>query len=238
MAAPQSNKNMNILVDMVFSKRAISSLLCCVFVGAPTANLAKEANQAVCCRTSGGTRAACSGLWVGHMVPPNSRFQPGPQGLIGLLHQSSREEMLVVLQFRSLTGQVLGEARLPMHKAGLWLLKLPLQEDPAMKLPLVWESYPACRANEPPSQTLLESGTESRTSEAMNGIHELLAEQQKACGHTVATQPLLQAMQWGELASKFPSRLPVWCLKLKVSPLDASEEAGSGTTPRIDPKSR
>lgn len=192
-------------------------LLCVPIVFAPAAG-ANQKQRTICCRSSGGTRGTCLNLWA-HLVPVSNRFDPGPSRMIALLQGPSPNGETMRVQLSRPAGQLLVDQILPAQRAAVWLLTLPKPDRAEVSLPLLWESFPTCRPNRPPSRTLLETGPTAKASTHSSPLSALLG----LCGKEVATAPLLRDFGMEEWISTLPAALPVHCQVLKV---------GSGALPQ------
>lgn len=212
--------------------RAIPLLALGLCLAFEPAVLAKEANRTICCRSSGGTRGTCLNLWA-HLVPPSNRFNPGGSRLIALLQGPSAQPTAMVLQLLNLAGDPVGGQTLPAQGVGVRLLKLPAADRPALNQPLVWESFPTCQPNKPPTRSILvteplQDPSSSPRAKNVNYQAPLtdrsqnaLAALRKACGGMADTKSLLDAFvfQADEWSAKLPPQLPVYCETLSVQSL-------------------
>jgi len=208
----------------------IVSLSLCLWFG--PAVLAKEAKQTICCRSSGGTRGTCLNLWA-HLVPPSNSFNPGSSRTIALLQGPSAQPTAMVLQLSNLAGDPVGGQTLPAQGVGVRLLRLPQVDRPALNQPLVWESFPTCQPNKPPTWSILvaEPLPDLSSSPRPKDVsyqtplnyrsQNALAALRKACGGTTDTKSLLDAFgfQVDEWSAKLPAQLPVYCETLSVQSL-------------------
>jgi hypothetical protein len=82
----------------------------------------------------------------------------------------------------------------------------------------LWESYPACGAPQepeaPPARSLLLPG---EGGPADGAVREQLRLLQRACGTSVATEPLLERFGFGDRRNGLPEQLPVHCDPLPPS---------------------
>jgi hypothetical protein len=186
-------------------------VLCFSLALAPCAG-ANQRQQTICCRSSGGTRGTCLNLWA-HLVPISNRFDPGPSRLIALLQGPSPNTESMRVQVFSATGQPLTDQTLPAQRVAIWLLTLPQPDRQQLTQPLLWESFPTCRPNRPPTRTLLETGRTPPATTRPSPLADLL----NACEKEVATGPLLRAFGLEEWINKLPETLPVRCQALKAS---------------------
>jgi len=201
-------------------------------LGFEPAALAKEAKQTICCRSSGGTRGTCLNLWA-HLVPQSNRFNPGSSRLIALLQGPSAQPTAMAVAFSTLAGDPVGMQTLPPQGVGVRLLQLPEADRPVLRQPLVWESFPTCQPNKPPTRTtlvaepLLDQGP-SPNSFAVRSPQSLVERSQQAlkdlrkdCGRMAETKSLLEAsdFQVVEWAAKLPAQLAVSCETLSLQSL-------------------
>ncbi|MFN9630296.1 MAG: hypothetical protein ACK59A_08720 [Cyanobacteriota bacterium] len=192
----------------------------------PTA-AAKEANQPICCRSSGGTRSTCLNVWA-HLVPSSNRFGPGANRLIALLQGSSPQPTAMTLQFSTPAGELLGEQTLAALGEGIRLLTLSGSTASGLKTPLVWESFPSCRPNKPPTRSTLIPGTALPMDDPSQ---QALAQLGESCGGSVATAPLLRVFGMEEFIAKLPPTLQVRCEVLSIEAGGISSPQGSGSRP-------
>ena len=212
--------------------RVIPLLALGLCLGFEPAVLAKEPKQTICCRSSGGTRGTCLNLWV-QLVPPSNRFNPGSSRLIALLQGPSAQPTAMAVEFSTLAGDPVGMQTLPPQGVGVRLLQLPEADRPVLRQPLVWESFPTCQPNKPPTRStlvaepLLDQGP-SPKSLAVRSPHSLVERSQQAlkdlsnaCGAITNTKSLLEAFdfQVDEWAAKLPAQLPVSCETLSLQSL-------------------
>ncbi|MFM7237679.1 MAG: hypothetical protein ACKOYK_13115 [Cyanobium sp.] len=166
----------------------------------------KEANKTICCRASGGTRGTCLNVWA-HLVPTSNRFHPGPSRTIAILQGASPTPTAMTVQLSTLEGELVGEQTLPEEGASVRLLTLPEANRPPLNQPLMWESFPTCRPNKPPTRTILVGSREA----GQEASERQLAELRKSCGKVVDIAPLLKAFAMEEFSAKLPPSLPVRC---------------------------
>jgi hypothetical protein len=198
-------------------------VLCSSLVLAPAA-VANQAQKTICCRTSGGTRGSCLNLWA-HLVPPGNRFDPGPRRLIALLQGPSVSPTAMHVQITSLTGERLVDQTLPAQRGAVWLLAMPESNPKVLAQHLVWESFPTCRPDKPPTRSILEPGSAAKATTAP------LTSWRASCGKEVTTAALLQAVGLEEWSGKLPTTLPVMCLPLTTRPTESSSNQGSEANP-------
>lgn len=211
--------------------RVIPLLALGLCLGFEPAALAKEAKQTICCRSSGGTRGTCLNLWA-HLVPQSNRFNPGSSRLIGLLQGPSAQPAAMAVEFSTLAGDPVGMQTLPPQGVGVRLLQLPEADRPVLRQSLVWESFPTCQPNKPPTRTTLVAepllDQLSPKSLAVRSPQSLVERNQqalkdlsKACGRLADTKGLLEAFgfQVDEWAAKLPAQLPVSCETLSLQSL-------------------
>lgn len=198
------------------------SLLC----GLGPAAWAKDANKTICCRSSGGTRGTCLNLWA-HLVPLSNRFDPGVSRMLALLQGPSPTPTAMTLQFSTLVGEPLAEQTLPPRPAGIRLLTLAETDRAVLTQPLIWESFPTCRPNKPPTRSSLITAPLAEGDPSQNALAGL----RQSCGGVVATAPLLTAFGMEEFIAKLPARLPVHCEALAVDVHRIKPAQRSGSTP-------
>lgn len=185
---------------------------------------ASQGQQTICCRSSGGTRSACLNLWA-HLVPLNNRFDPGPSRLIALLQGPSVEATMMSVKLSKLSGEPLVDQTLPARGATVWVLKVPAIDRRLAGQPLLWESFPDCGADKPPTRTLLETGSPGRPTRGP------LASLGDSCGREIPTAPLLGAVGLEEWGGRLPATLPVRCLSLTAIPAATPPLSGPGASP-------
>ncbi len=197
--------------------------LCLSLVLGPSA-WAGQGQQAVCCRSAGGTRGTCLNLW-GHLVPSSNRLTVGPSRRIALLQGPSATPSTMSVQLFGHAGELLLSQVLPAEHAVVWLLTLPNQDQPGFGQPLRWESFPTCRPNRPPTRTTLERDA--------GGIQPAspLATMFEYCGKDVNTSQLLRDFELDDWSGRLPEYLPVRCLPLKVDPATLTPSQGLESTP-------
>ena len=212
--------------------RAIPLLALGLGLGFEPAALAKEAKQTICCRSSGGTRGTCLNLWA-HLVPQSNSFNPGSSRLIALLQGPSAQPAAMAVEFSTLAGDPVGMQTLPPQGVGVRLLQLPEADRPVLRQPLVWESFPTCQPNKPPTRTILVAeplldqslspkNLAVRSPQALTELsHQALESLSKVCGGITNTKSLLEAFdfQVDEWAAKLPAQLPVSCETLSLQSL-------------------
>jgi hypothetical protein len=202
---------------------ALLLLLCLSIVLAPAAR-ASKGQQAICCRSAGGTRGTCLNLWA-HLVPPSNRFTAGPSRRIALLQGPSASPATMSVQLFGQAGELLLNQVLPAERAVVWLLTLPNPDQPGFGQPLRWESFPTCRPNRPPTRTTLEKGS-GRIQPTSP-----LAAMVESCGKDVNTAQLLRDFELEEWSGKLPESLLVRCLPLRGDPAAVTPSQGHGSTP-------
>jgi len=212
--------------------RVIPLLALGLCLGFGPAVLAKEAKQTICCRSSGGTRGTCLNVWA-QLVPQSNRFNPGSSRLIALLQGPSAQLTTMAVAFSTLAGDPVGMQTLPPQGVGVRLLKLPEAEQPMLQQPLVWESFPTCQPNKPPTRTtlvaepLLEESLRPKSlavrspQSLVERSQQALKDLSKVCGGITNTKSLLEAFdfQVDEWAAKLPAQLPVSCETLSLQSL-------------------
>ena len=175
---------------------------------------AKDGRPTICCRTSGGTRGTCLNMWT-HLVPPSNRFNAGRGRAMALLQGPSSEPTAMIVQLLSAAGELVGGQSLPAQRVGISLITLPPADRPALKQPLIWESFPSCQPNKPPTRTSLVADMNQEQSVSQKVIADL----GQFCGGLVETMPLLAAFKLDDYAAKLPAKLPVQCEKLTSTSL-------------------
>ena len=184
---------------------ALALGLCC----APAVK-AEGGKPTICCRTSGGTRGTCLNVWS-HLVPPSNRFNPGSNRTLAVLQGPSSEPTAMTVQLLTPAGELVASQTLQAQRVGITLITLP----PAVRAPqnqaLIWESFPSCQPNKPPTRTSLVTDSNPE----LIASQKLIADLALHCGGTVDTKPLLTAFNLDEHAAKLPEKLPVWCEVVK-----------------------
>ena len=185
---------------------------------------ANQGQKTICCRSSGGTRSTCLNLWA-HLVPLNNRFDPGPNRQIALLQGPSSAATTMSVKLSSPSGEPLVDETLPAQAATLWLLRLPDFDRRVAAQTLMWESFPDCGPDKPPTRTLLETGSAGKAPRfPLDGLGA-------SCGKEIPTAPLLRAVGLEEWGGKLPATLPVRCLPLTAIPAAIPPMSGSGARP-------
>lgn len=182
-------------------------------VGAQSVLWAGEANATICCRASGGTRGLCLSQWL-QLVPTSNRFDPGSQRLIALIQGNASQPTSLVVQFTSANGAALGEQTLPPRGAGIRLLTLPPEPQLSLRQPLIWETYPTCQPNKPPSRSVLAADPRPEQRSAQNALAGL----SRSCGQQVDSHALLRLFDLEGVIPGLPQRLPVSCEALTLGP--------------------
>jgi hypothetical protein len=166
-------------------------------------------------------------------VPPSNRLNPGSSRLIALLQGPSAQPTAMAVAFSTLAGNPVGMQTLPPQGVGVRLLKLPEAERSVLQQPLVWESFPTCQPNKPPTRTTLVAeplvdqnqspkNVAVRSPQALAVRSEQTLESlSKVCGGITNTKSLLEAFgfQVDEWAGKLPAQLPVSCQTLSLQSL-------------------
>lgn len=213
-------------------RQAIALLFLGLCLGSEPAALAKKANQTICCRSSGGTRGTCLNVWA-HLVPSSNRLNPGSSRLIALLQGPSAQPTAMALTFSTLAGDPVGGQTLSAQGLGVRLLKLPEADQPVLRQPLIWESFPTCQPNKPPTRTTLVAEPLLNQSPSPMSLADriplaLVERRQQAlkglskdCGGMADTKSLLEAFDFQviEWAAKLPAQIPVSCETLSVQSL-------------------
>jgi hypothetical protein len=138
----------------------------------------------------------------------------------------------MAVEFFTLAGDPVGMQTLPPQGVGVRLLQLPEADRPVLRQLLVWESFPTCQPNKPPTRTTLVAepllDQLSPKSLAVRSPQSLVERNQqalkdlsKACGRLADTKGLLEAFgfQVDEWAAKLPAQLPVSCETLSLQSL-------------------
>lgn len=187
---------------------ALALVFCCA--PAVNANNAKGGKPTICCRTSGGTRGTCLNVWA-HLVPPSNRFNPGSSRTLALLQGPSSIPTAMTVQLLSSAGELVAGQTLPAQRVGITLFTLTKSVRPAINQAVIWESFPSCQPNKPPTRTSLvaESSQEQSVSQ------KLVGDLGRLCGGMVDTRPLLAAFNLEDYGAKLPEKLPVWCESVK-----------------------
>ena len=167
---------------------------------------AKGGKPTICCRTSGGTRGTCLNVWT-HLVPPSNRFNPGSSRTLALLQGPSSEPTAMTVQLLSPAGELVAGQTLPAQRVGITLITLPQAVGAPLNQALIWESFPSCQPNKPPTRTSLVADSNQEQSVSQ----KLVADLGQLCGGTVDTKPLLAALNLEDYAAKLPEKLPVGC---------------------------
>jgi|GEM_PF-3156632 hypothetical protein len=186
----------------------------------------KDSNKTMCCRTSGGTRGTCLNLWA-HLVPPGNRVHPGASRVIALLQGVSPTPTEITVRFSTLAGDLVGEQTLPARGVGVRLLTLPAADRPPLNQPLIWESFPTCQPNKPPTRSAMVVVPDPGLSDSQRRLVAL----RQSCGGTVAAAPLLRALELDDFSAKLPPTLPVHCHTLTLDSLGIRGDQGNGSTP-------
>lgn len=195
-------------------------------ISSPLALWAKGSPSFICCRASGGTRGTCLNLWA-HLVPPGNRFNPGPQRTLLLLQGAAALPTAITVQLTSMAGVPVSEQTLPAQGPGVWLLRLPPEGRLPLHQPMVWESFPSCQPNKPPTRTTLVPENDPLPM----GIQRRLLELVAACGTSIDTASLLAQFGLEELSPRLPARLPVRCQTLTLAPLPLTASPGNLAIP-------
>jgi hypothetical protein len=155
-------------------------------------------------REGGGTRGACASRLVAHLVPPESRLDPGPLPILGVIEGESPEPAPLVLRWSG--GERIEPAR---PGASLRLLRLTAPVAPGL-----WESFPACEGSAepmaPPARSLL--GPAPAAAATDGAARDALGALWRRCGERVATAELLAHWSYPHLADRLPATLPVVCV--------------------------
>ena len=170
---------------------------------------AEGGKPTICCRTSGGTRGTCLNVWT-HLVPPSNRFNPGSSRTLALLQGPSSEPTAMTVQLLSPAGELVAGQTLRAQRVGITLITLPQAVVAPLNQALIWESFPSCQPNKPPTRTSLVADSNQEQSASQ----KLVADLGQLCGGTVDTKPLLAALNLEDYGAKLPVKLPVGCEKL------------------------
>ena len=170
---------------------------------------AEGGKPTICCRTSGGTRGTCLNVWT-HLVPPSNRFNPGGSRTLALLQGPSAEPTAMTVQLLSPAGELVAGQTLRAQRVGITLITLPQAVVAPLNQALIWESFPSCQPNKPPTRTSLVADSNQEQSASQ----KLVADLGQLCGGTVDTKPLLAALNLEDYGAKLPVKLPVGCEKL------------------------
>ncbi|MEB3317913.1 MAG: hypothetical protein VKO39_07225 [Cyanobacteriota bacterium] len=187
------------------------------WAGSPVS--AKEANKTICCRSSGGTRGTCLNVWA-HLVPPSNSVPLGPQNSIALLQGTSPTPTAMTLQFSSLAGELVSEQTLAPGDVGVRVLTPSATDAAARNQTLVWESFPTCRPNRPPTRSHLLPAGSAEPGSSQAGLPDL----RSSCGQMVPTAQLLSAFGLEEFTAMLPSSLPVRCETLILRSLGTRDD--------------
>ena len=160
-------------------------------------------------------------------MPVSNRFDPGPSRLIALLQGPSANAERMRVQVFGPTGQPLADQTLPAQRAAVWLLTVPKPERPELAQPLLWESFPTCRPNRPPTRTILETGPTPKNSSNTSPLSDLV----NLCEKEVATAPLLRQFGLEEWTGKLPAALPVHCQTLRSGSAALPQPPENGARP-------
>ena len=182
-------------------------------------------------REGGGSRDACQARRLVHLVPIDSRFEPGDPPWIAVLEGSAPLPAPLQVRIGSL-----GEWTLNPEPAGIRLLRLP-----PFTSQQVWESSPLCGSPQdpigaPPARSwLLPRGAGSPAELAANqAARAELQELSRRCGQPVDTASLLRAFALEHLATTLPAQLSVRCDALgprsSVLPATGSSSSSSSQT--------
>lgn len=191
---------------------------------------AKGEKPTVCCRVAGGTRGTCLNEWL-HLVPVGNRVNPGSSRTLALLQgvppqaaDGTPGATAMSLQFTTESAEVVARQTLAPMGPGIWLLTLPADGLP-LRQPLIWESFPSCQPNRPPTRTLLVADQDGEQA----ATQQILAELARSCGTRINTRALLLRFDLQETGERFrlPTELPVRCQSLELP--------GSGVTDRRSP---
>ena len=176
-------------------------------------------------RVGGGTRGECTARLLVHLVPQNSVFAPGAEGLLGTLQGPTQAPKPLLMDLRRLAsagtvadaqGRV-QRLRVDPSGVGVTLFRAPVSDG------VVWESSYQCIPPEPgvdplswdggfdapPAITLL-LAEPTALDLTLQGRLEALADQ---CDGSIAKAQLIQEFNLAALDLRsWPERLPVRCL--------------------------
>ena len=176
-------------------------------------------------RVGGGTRGECTARLLVHLVPQNSVFAPGAEGLLGTLQGPTQAPKPLLMDLRRLAsagtvadaqGRV-QRLRVDPSGVGVTLFRAPVSDG------VVWESSYQCIPPEPgvdplswdggfdapPAITLL-LAEPTALDLTLQGRLEALADQ---CEGSIAKAQLIQDFNLAALDLRsWPERLPVRCL--------------------------
>jgi hypothetical protein len=169
---------------------------------------AEGGKPTICCRTSGGTRGTCLNVWT-HLVPPSNRFNPGSSRTLALLQGPSSEPTAMTVQLLSPAGELVAGQTLRAQRVGITLITLPQAVVAPLNQALIWESFPSCQPNKPPTRTSLV--TERNQEQIVS--QKLIANLSNLCGKSADTKPLLAAFNLDDYETKLPAKLPIQCEK-------------------------
>ena len=172
-----------------------------LLLGSAVAAWAGSEKQAVCCRTSGGTRGSCPSEWA-HLVPPGNRFTPGPASQIALLQGKAANPTGMTLRLITMNGQLISEHLLEPRPVGVTVLTLP-----PLPASSVWESFPTCAPDRPPTRSVIDRALP----QADGPTQQMSRTLGRSCGGSVDTAELLRAFDLESLELKLPPSLPVRC---------------------------
>jgi hypothetical protein len=176
---------------------------------------AEGGKPTICCRTSGGTRGTCLNVWT-HLVPPSNRFNPGGSRTLALLQGPSSEPTAMTVQLLSPAGELVAGQTLRAQRVGITLITLPQAVGAPPNQTLIWESFPSCQPNKPPTRTSLVADSNQEQSASQ----KLIADLGQLCGGIVDTKPLLAAFNLEDYGAKLPEKLPVRCEQLRENSLE------------------
>lgn len=168
---------------------------------------AENVRQTVCCRASGGTRGSCLTSWA-HLVPPGNRLNPGSPSRIAILVGLSENTAGMTFRLLTMNEQQIVEHHLQPQDAGVNVLTLPSPTPPSV----VWESFPTCSPDRPPTRSILDHELPQAEGPAIRMLRHLGA----SCGGSVETAALLRAFDLESLQENLPATLPVRCETLPL----------------------
>lgn len=89
----------------------------CLWLSLSSADAVIASQQAICSRSSGGTRDICPNLWA-HLVPSGNRFHPGSGPTIALIQGESQTPTAMTVRFSTKAGELVGSQTLPAPGRG------------------------------------------------------------------------------------------------------------------------
>lgn len=163
---------------------------------------AQPGRQVVCCRTSGGTRSSCPNHWA-HLVPPENRFNPGSARQVALFQGVAEVRSRMTVRLTTTKGQLISEHLLEPQPTGVKVLTLPEQTPSSV----LWESFPNCAPDRPPTTTLLDQ----KPSPTDGSVRTMMRRLSSSCGGFIDTDELLRTFNMESLRENLPEALPISC---------------------------